>query len=172
MIQRPLSLRSVRSERQILETAALAHEIWREHYAPILSTAQIEYMLDHLQSPEAIRVQIAQGYEYFLVRSLGDSVGYVALRMNHPAPDMFLSKFYLRRDVRGKGYGRSALQRLDELARQARQPSIWLTVNRGNPSIEAYKAFGFEIEEEKVTPIGGGYVMDDYVMRRAVPEQP
>lgn len=171
MMMRPVSLRSVRSERQILETAALAHEIWREHYAPILSAGQIEYMLQHLQSSDAIRRQIADGYEYFLIRSLGTSAGYIALRMNDPSPDMFLSKFYIRADMRGKGYGRAALQRIDELARQARQPSMWLTVNRGNPTIRAYEAFGFTIDAEQVTDIGGGYVMDDYVMRRTVPKQ-
>lgn len=169
MIPRPVSLRSVRSERQIIETAGLAHEIWREHYSSILSPGQIEYMLQNMQSPEAIRRQIADGYEYFLIRSLGDSAGYICLKMNDPAPDMFLSKFYLRKDRRGKGYGRAALQRIDELARQARQSSIWLTVNRGNPSVQAYEAFGFLNEEERVTDIGGGYVMDDYIMRRVVP---
>lgn len=172
MIERPVSLRSVRSERQILETAALAHEIWREHYAPILSTGQIEYMLQHMQSPDAIRQQIAEGYEYFLIRSMGTSAGYIALVMNHPAPDMFLSKFYIRADMRGKGYGRAALQRIDELARQARQHAMWLTVNKGNPTIRAYEAFGFATDDEKVAQIGGGYVMDDYIMRRAVPKNP
>lgn len=169
MITKPVSLKSVRSERDILSAAGLAHEIWREHYGPILSPGQIEYMLQNLQSPDAIRRQIAEGYEYFLIRSLGDSVGYAAVQMNDPAPHMFLSKFYLRADVRGKGYGRAALARLDELAREARQETMWLTVNRENSSIEAYKAFGFETEDTKVTDIGGGYVMDDYIMRRPVP---
>ena len=163
-----LKLQPVRTERQILETAGLAHDIWREHYAPILSADQIEYMLANLQSTDAIRAQTASGYDYYLIRAGGRAIGYVGLRLNDPAPDMFLSKLYIGSDARGKGYGRATLEELLDLARNALQKSIWLTVNRQNPSIAVYEALGFAKEKTLVTDIGGGYVMDDYVMRRPV----
>lgn len=163
-----VTLRGVRTEQQILEAAALAHEIWREHYASILSPDQIEYMLQNLQSPAAIRKQIGNGYEYYLISSVGIAVGYVALLMNDPAPDMFLSKFYLRKDVRGKGYGKAALEKIDDIAAAAKQKTMWLTVNRNNPTVKVYEALGFKTEGTQITDIGGGYVMDDYIMRRPV----
>lgn len=165
---KPVSLKSVQTEQQILETAALAHEIWREHYASILSPGQIEYMLENIQSVQAIREQIAKGYEYYLIRSLANTIGYCALVMNDPPPDMFLSKFYLLKDVRGNGYGRAAFNKILDLAGRARQESVWLTVNRDNPSAAVYEALGFTKEKTLVTDIGGGYVMDDFVMRRPV----
>jgi len=39
---------------------------------------------------------------------------------------------------------------------------IRLTVNKHNFALQAYQRMGFQIAEEVVTAIGGGYVMDDY----------
>lgn len=165
---RSVSLRSVRNEADILEVSALAHEIWREHYAPILAPAQIEYMLETMQSPGPIREQISSGTDYRLIRRAGRSVGYVAWRLNEPAGRMFLSKVYLLKEARGKGYFRDVLELLDEAARAARQEAVWLTVNRSNPSVGPYEALGFRTVREQDVDIGGGFEMNDYVMERAV----
>ena len=44
-------------------------------------------------------------------------------------------------------------------------PQITLRVNKKNyNTIDIYKHLGFRIKEAVVTDIGGGYVMDDYIM--------
>ena len=46
---------------------------------------------------------------------------------------------------------------------------IYLTVNKYNSgSIEVYKKLGFTVADQVVTDIGGGYVMDDYIMEKAL----
>ena len=44
----------VTEESQVRAVAVLALEIWRQHYTPILGTAQVEYMLTRFQSVDAI----------------------------------------------------------------------------------------------------------------------
>ena len=44
----------VTGEGELRQAAALAEEIWQEHYAGILDPGQIRYMVDTFQSPEAI----------------------------------------------------------------------------------------------------------------------
>jgi len=55
---------------------------------------------------------------------------------------------------------------------EARSPkpevTIWLTVNKHNPTVDIYHKCGFVITEEIVTDIGNGFVMDDYVMEMSV----
>ena len=47
--------------------------------------------------------------------------------------------------------------------------ALYLTVNRENAgSIAAYLAMGFRKVREQVTDIGEGYVMDDFIMEKAV----
>lgn len=163
-----ISFRPVRTENDILEVSRLAHEIWREHYGTLLSPGQIEYMLENMQSPDPIRSQIHSGYEYQLIRRAGRSIGYAAYRMDEPSGKMFVSKIYLLREERGRGYFRDITALLDKAAARAHQEAMWLTVNRGNPSVGPYKALGFEIVREQDVNIGGGYEMNDYVMERPV----
>lgn len=163
-----VSLKTVRTDADILEVSRLAHETWREHYASILSPDQIEYMLETMQSPGPIKRQIEDGYVYCLVRRLGTSVGYVAYKLNDPAPQMFLSKVYLLASERGHGYFRDILSLLEDAARKANQNSIWLTVNRNNSSAAVYEACGFHTIREQDVDIGGGYAMNDFVMEKNV----
>ena len=56
----------VTNEELIFSVSALADEIWHEHFSSILSTEQIDYMLEKFLSPEALADQINHDYEYFL----------------------------------------------------------------------------------------------------------
>lgn len=159
-----LSYRRIQSEADILAVSRLAHEIWREHYKTLLTPDKLEYMLEKMLLPDPIRAQIAAGYIYSFVLLHHRPVGFIAYRPDDPAGKMFVSKIYLRREERGKGYFRQILAHLCSEAATAGQKSLWLTVARTNPSQEAYKAVGFVITEEKDTDIGGGYQMLDYVM--------
>lgn len=162
-----VSFRKVRSDQDVLAVSALAHEIWREHYAPILSRDQIEFMLETMQSPGPIRKQMDDGYIYELVQRAGRPIGYVAYKLNDPAGQMFISKIYLLKEERGRGYFRDIVSLLDGIAAAAKLSSMWLTVNRSNPSVGPYKALGFEIIREQDVDIGGLYYeMNDYVMER------
>jgi ribosomal protein S18 acetylase RimI-like enzyme len=154
---------------QFEQVAALADDIWREHYIPIVGKAQIDYMLDKFQSVAAVRDQVAAGGLYFLLVADGRPCGYFGV---FPEPDhqrMFLSKFYVHKDCRGKGYARRALDFIEELSREQGLDRIALTVNKHNEtSIAIYHRLGFETVGEVVTDIGHGFVMDDYRLEKTL----
>jgi GNAT superfamily N-acetyltransferase len=161
-----IAILPINDERSIARVAALAAEIWNEYFTPIIGTAQVEYMLDKFQSTAAIAVQLQDGYAYYLFKdTAGDTVGYMAVQPQ--GTDLFLSKIYLRRDARGKGYGRQAIEFIEELAAGKKLGRITLTVNRKNAgSIAAYKKMGFTVYDTICRDIGGGFVMDDYGMEK------
>ncbi len=163
-----MTLEMVSREEQIETVARLAEEIWHEHYDSIIGKDQADYMIEHFQSCEAIRDQISQnGYEYRLMRSPGGYNGYLAYRMD---PDsMFLSKLYIAKRFRGRGYARTALDHLEEICRNNGVHRICLTVNRHNEgSIRAYEKLGFVRTGTQRADIGAGYVMDDFLMEKKV----
>lgn len=82
---------------------------------------------------------------------------------------MFVSKLYVHREARGQGTGRACLTFIERLARRKGLGLLWLTVNKANPAVRAYEKAGFRIARPLVTDIGGGFVMDDYRMEKAVP---
>ncbi len=141
----------------------LAKEIWNEHYSKILSKEQIDYMLENFQSQKAIDSQIKDGYNYFVMKADGETLGYTGVVFQESK--MFLSKLYIKKEARNKGVGRNTLEFLKNLCREKGYNKIYLTVNKYNTdSINAYKKMGFEIINSVVSDIGNGYVMDDYIM--------
>ncbi len=160
-------LKRVKKEYEYLAVADLAHQIWREHYAGIISTEQIEYMLEHFQSVPAIKATEAEGCEYYLARHLGVNIGYAALTPCYPQGKLFISKLYLLKDHRKKGYSKEILGEVEEKAKGLRLQSIWLTVAKNNVnSISAYEHLGFDRVDSICKEIGGGFVMDDYMMEK------
>ncbi len=141
--------------------AALAKAIWTEHYTPIVGAAQVTYMLDKFQSAEVMRRQCQnEGYHYYEALYNGNLAGYCAIRPEEDA--VFLSKIYVDKAHRGLGIAKAFLS---HFTGQFQPRSVWLTVNKNNAdSIAAYQKMGFEITEEIVADIGGGFVMDDYKM--------
>ncbi len=163
-----LSFRKVETRDDIEAAAGLASEIWHEYFVSIISTEQIEYMLDKFQSAKAMTDQIErQGYEYYFMQADGRNVGYIGIKPEETK--LLLSKFYLLKAHRGQGYASQAMSFLEELCRQRKLGAIWLTVNRHNAStIAVYEKKGFRTVCEQVADIGGGYVMDDYIMEKEI----
>lgn len=145
--------------------AELASEIWYEHYVPIIGRAQVDYMVPRFQSAAAIGEQIAQGFQYCLLDDRMRYVGYFAFRFE-PEHAVFVSKLYVLAAHRGRGWARRALGHIEEMARPTGVGRIWLTVNKYNPAVLAYEGLGFVRVRPIVTDIGGGYVMDDYLMEK------
>ena len=166
-----LTFEPVQTQDQIDTVVAIANEIWPATYAPLTPPGQVEYMLDKFQSDHAIKDQMArQNYKYYL--ALFDSVpgGFVGFAPRYEGKnEMFLSKLYILPEYRGTGAARALVDLVTDHARKEDLPIIRLTVNKGNThAVEVYRALGFKISELAVTDIGGGYVMDDYIMTKDV----
>ncbi|HOG16996.1 MAG TPA: GNAT family N-acetyltransferase [Syntrophales bacterium] len=165
--KKPAGIVPVSTDEAIGAVEALAREIWTEHYTPIIGKAQVDYMLEHFQSREAIAGQIREGYAYFLLEEGGERVGYLSIQPRQN--ELFLSKIYVKVSERGKGHARAAVHFVEGFARERHLTRITLTVNKNNSgSIRAYERLGFEKVEDLVQDIGGGFVMDDYRMEKSL----
>ena len=82
---------------------------------------------------------------------------------------LYLSKFYISKEYRGKHIGRKFFEFLCDYTRKKGLKSIYLNVNKYNyDSIKVYEHLGFvKIRDEK-NDIGHGYYMDDYVYEYVV----
>jgi ribosomal protein S18 acetylase RimI-like enzyme len=68
-----------------------------------------------------------------------------------------------------RGYGRRLLEHVSRTALRHECSTLVLAVNKRNAgAIEMYRACGFSMVGAAVKDIGGGYVMDDYLMSRAL----
>lgn len=154
-----------RSDLDPIET--MAKIIWHEHYTPIIGKEQVLYMLDKFQSTNSMFKQVEQGYRYFSIYENKKMLGYLSFEKR--VETLFLSKIYLKKEFRGKGRGKEALNFVMQKAGELGCQKVSLTVNRFNlDSIKAYEKAGFINIGETVQDIGEGFIMDDYLMEKMI----
>ena len=156
------------TETDLPAIARLAGVIWRAHYPGIISTAQIDYMLAKMYSLETMREEICRRairYERLLV---GEEMAGFAAHGPTETPEVFkLHKIYLHPALHGQGLGSLLLRHCEGEVCQLGAHRLALTVNKRNAkAIAAYQRNGFAITDSVVVDIGGGFVMDDYVMAK------
>lgn len=147
----------------IEKLSVFATEIVREHFDPIIGKAQNDYMLARSQSAEAIRKQILEGSHYYIAAD--ESSKWMGFTAFYPKGDeMYLSKFYVHKEHRGKGVSRRMLELIIAATKEAGLCRISLNVNRHNDlAIAAYERMGFVRAREEQIDIGQGFIMDDFV---------
>lgn len=150
-------------EQGVRDMSAMAEKIVREHFDPIIGKEQNDYMIAMFQTPEAIRHQLEHGYRYYFVLEDNRKIGFLAF---YPKQDvMYLSKFYLYRSERGRGYSREMLDFVKRNALNEGLKSIELNVNRFNMAVQVYEKLGMYVIRTEKNDIGNGYYMDDYIFR-------
>ena len=146
----------------VARLSALASAIVKEYFDPIIGPAQNDHMIAKFQTAEAIAEQLGHGYQYYFVNDSQDkTAGFLAFYRRNNA--MYLSKFYLLKEQRGKGIAKDMLQFVISETKKAGLFTIELNVNKNNPALYAYEKMGFVKLREETIDIGDGFVMDDFV---------
>ena len=155
---------------ELPEVQRLAGVVWRAHYPGIVTHAQIDYMLERGYALPALEGFIGgpdRGLE--LARIEHELVGFAAWYVTDERGVAKLDKLYVLQSRQRLGLGGQLIGRVAELARDAGASRLVLNVNKHNvQAIRAYRKHGFAIHEDVVVDIGGGFVMDDYVMAAAL----
>jgi ribosomal protein S18 acetylase RimI-like enzyme len=159
---------------EVESLCVLARTVWRDHYPPIIGIAQTEYMLAQRYDPEVIRDELDRDDLWWdIVRDEGAMAGFASSLVLETGCTLKLDKLYVDPARQRMGYGGALLRRVVERASQLGFSRVVLAVNKRNASaIGAYHKYGFKIAESVVTDIGGGFVMDDYILERAVNREP
>ena len=155
---------NINEKDKIKDLSLFASNIVKEYFDPIIGSAQNDYMIEKFQSVKSVTSQLSEGYDYyFVLDNFNERVGFIAF---YPKGEcMYLSKFYLSKDNRGKGYAKAMLDFIIDEARRFGLRGVTLNVNKNNPVINVYEHMGFiKIKEEK-NDIGNGFYMDDFVYR-------
>jgi ribosomal protein S18 acetylase RimI-like enzyme len=157
------------AEADIEMVGRLAREIWRAHYPAIISPAQIEYMLDERYAADVVRAELDRpGLWWDLLFAGAACKAFSSYFLTGEPGEMKLDKLYVNPDSQRLGYGGRLIEHACARARSQGCSRLVLAVNKRNTSaIDAYHKHGFVIEQAVVKDIGGGFVMDDYIMVRA-----
>jgi diamine N-acetyltransferase len=150
--------------------AALAREVWRHHYPPIIGAAQTEYMLAQRYHPDSIRAELASGTVWWdTVQDKGRMVAFASSFPLEESRAIKIDKLYVHPARQREGLGGALIEHMRSRAARLGFAKLVLAVNKRNfTAIDAYRKHGFAIAEAVVKDIGGGFVMDDYIMEKPV----
>ena len=149
--------------------AELAGKIWRASYPGMISPEQIEFMLEWMYNLKALRTELESGV-CFDQLFVGDTlIGFASY--GPEAGEMKLHKLYIDPDRQRHGYGSQLLAHVEQRSAELGFRTLVLGVNKRNTrAISAYEKNGFRIRASVVNEIGNGFVMDDYIMEKVLPQ--
>ena len=125
---------------------ALAHEIWPPTFGDILSSSQIDYMLNMMYSIESLEMQLNGGAVFMVLNDDEAPIGYVSYQFDYLPNTTKIHKLYVLPNQQGKGCGKFMIDAVDALARDAQeQLTLRLDVYYQNKAIGFYEHLGFKI---------------------------
>ncbi|WP_333877424.1 GNAT family N-acetyltransferase [Flavobacterium sp.] len=158
------------TDSEFTEIRAIALEVWPKTYGAILSEAQLHYMLDMMYSVPSLQQQAQEKKHHFiLIKVDGKTLGFASYELNCENTGMTkIHKLYVLSTQQGNGLGKRLIDYIAQEASQNHDKALYLNVNKNNPAQFFYQKLGFTVYKEEVIPIGNGYVMDDYVMKKDI----
>lgn len=151
------------------QVAELARRIWPVCFGSIITPEQCEYMLGQRYTPSAMAEAIHAGMTYELIHGRNGIAGFGAHGPAAEPTDWKLWQVYVLPDQQGQGLGRRYIEHVANAARLHGRTRLVLTVNKRNARARAlYERSGFEVCDSACFDIGNGFVMDDYVMVKAL----
>ena len=127
-------------------------------------------MLADRYTPEKLRPYLNADDRWQMLLRIDDrAVGYCSYALTEVHGEMKLEQLYLLPEYYGQGMGRLMLRHVEEQAKMRGCSRLVLQVNKHNDiAVAFYRKAGFIVCEEAVFDIGNGFVMDDYVMEKAL----
>ncbi len=149
---------------------AIAAAVWPIAYSPIMSQEQLDYMMEMMYSIPSLQLQANEKKHRFILAIEKETVlGFASYEFNYSKkPKIKIHKIYILSNHQGKGIGKALINFIANEANERHQKGLILNVNKKNKAIRFYESIGFTISNEEVIDIGNGYVMDDFVMEKAI----
>lgn len=163
----PFEIRPIAPE-DIPAIAALARTVWLDAYAETISPAQIDYMLAQRYDHARLLADL-ETPEKWLHQVFVDSAraGFAACEIYKG--EFKIDKLYIHPDMQRRGIGAALVEHAAGLARERGFSAMILAVNKKNEQARrAYAKYGFRVRDKTVVDIGGGFVMDDYIMEKTL----
>lgn len=151
---------------QIPLVRSLAHKIFPETYAALLSAEQIKYMLDMMYGAENLQKQFDEGHLFYLLYYFGQPLGYASIQVLENKA--LLHKLYVDASLQGKGVGGQFINYLEQIALEQEATVMQLYVKRDNPAKGFYDRMGYVVVQEVDKHIGNDYWMRDYLMEKVI----
>jgi len=151
------------SKNDIAAIRQIATSTWPDAYGTYISKEQLEYMLDMMYSGDSLEDQMNKGHQFYMAEHNSEAIGFASVSKEEDNACK-LNKLYVLPTAQKTGAGKALLFKTIDYARSLAADCIYLQVNKQNNAQQFYSKHGFTVREASILEIGGGYIMDDYIM--------
>lgn len=159
-------IRMTADEKDIRSIQNLALVTFPATYSSIISAEQIDFMMDMMYSETVLRRELEGGVTFLMLLADGTPAGFISFGKQDDEGLFHLHKIYLLPEYQGLGYGREMFLKAEHEMRAQGAKAFELNVNRHNKALDFYKKMGMSIDRSGDFDIGGGFYMNDYIMRK------
>jgi ribosomal protein S18 acetylase RimI-like enzyme len=145
----------------------IAERSWELDYPDILTRETIEAGFDEWYAPEGIAAEVASARSLVLVADRdGEVVGFVHAARSASTDEGYILRLYVDPDHRRENVGHELLERACvDLTDQGVERINAMVLAENDPGNSFYERFGFELDDESETTIGGeSYRENRYVL--------
>lgn len=146
----------------------IAQATWGPAYGAILSETQIAYMLDWMYSAESLQAQFDRGGRFLMLFEGEIAVGFAGFEADEKG-GFKLHKLYVLPTKQKSGFGQKLLEAVENMVKSEGGTYLDLNVNRNNVARFFYEKIGFFLLRTEDNYIGNGFWMNDFVMRKIIP---
>ena len=148
---------------------SIARQTWPVAYGAILTSDQLEYMLDLFYCHEALSQDVTQqNHLYFLVFLEGKVVGFAGIQHQYLPNTTKIHKLYILPQFQGLYIGCQLLDFVSQIALDSGGNNLILNVNRYNSAKLFYEKYGFSVLKSEDILLDFGYVMEDFVLVKSL----
>ena len=151
------------SKNDIASIRQIATITWPVAYGTYISKEQLDYMLDMMYSGDSLEDQMNKGHQFFMAEHNSEAIGFASVSKEDDNACK-LNKLYVLPTAQKTGAGKALLFKTIDFAKSLAANCLYLQVNKQNNAQHFYQKHGFTVREASILEIGGGYIMDDYIM--------
>ena len=151
------------SKDDIATIKEIASITWPVAYGTYISKAQLDYMLDMMYSDDSLLNQMNNGHQFYIAEHNNQGIGFASVSKEEDNTCK-LNKLYVLPTEQKTGAGKALLFKTIDFAKSLVANCLYLQVNKQNNAQHFYSKLGFSVREASILEIGGGYIMDDYIM--------
>lgn len=151
----------------LLKIQKIAYETWPSTFRQLMTTEQINYMLDLIYNEESLKKQVLEKrHNFILAEKDHHALGFTSYEIQYNSqPELMIHKIYLLPASQGLGIGTKFLNLLSDVALHNNNKRLRLKVYFENSkAIGFYEKYGFKNIGTEAIDIGNNYCILDKIM--------
>lgn len=150
-----------------------ANQSWAQAFGGISTEVQTGYMLEMMYSITSITRQPRDKKQKICLAADDTGyLGYATYEINYRGlPKVKINKIFILPPKQGTGIEKLLIDKVSKIARENKNYTLVLNIDRGDPAFRTYEKLGFHKTGRENVLIGTSLLIEEYIMEKRLYEE-